>query len=251
MLSSEYYRVICPSYKRAGNIRATLAFGKQLVIACHEFEVAEYAAKNPNLTIMPIPDKFRGNMGAVRNFIRDTVDTPWLLMVDDDVDEIGKHEEGHQIPMGLDEIDLLILNGFTMCEELGTVLWGVNLQSDPKFYREYSPFSLLSPVLGPFSGHILRPEVVNKVRYDERLGLNEDYDYALQVLLKYRKILRMNKYYYIAGHLRDRGGCGAYRMMDEEIKQSKIMVKKWGPKVVKYNLKKSTNPELYCPLAGI
>jgi len=135
-----------------------------------------------------------------------------------------------------------------MCEEFGTVLWGLNLQSDPRFYREYSPFSFLAPVLGPFSGHVLRE---NNLRYDERLGLNEDYDYFLQVIRKYRKVLRNNKFFYMAGHLTQKGGCGSHRTLAKEREQAEIMKRKWGSKIVKYDFRKSTNPHVHVPLKGI
>ena len=238
--------IITPSYKRANNVKARCVFGDRLIIACHEFEVEEYEKFNPDNKLLVIPDDLRGNMAKVRNFMLENSPTKYLVMIDDDVIEVGYHESMKTIPFEFDKLMSFIVNGFVMAEELGTVLWGLNLQSDPKFYREYSPISFLSPVLGPFSCHI-----VNDLRYDERLGLNEDYDYALQVLQRYHKILRFNKYYYLAGHLTEKGGCGAYRTMDKEVAQSKIMIKKWGNKVVKYNFDKSTNPRISVPYKGI
>lgn len=88
----------------------------------------------------------------------------------------------------------------------------------------------------------------NYLRFDERLGLNEDYDFSLQVLHKHHKIFRNNKFHYRCGHLTDKGGCGAYRLLDEEKKQAKVMIKKWGSRVVSYDFKKSTNPRVNCPL---
>lgn len=238
--------IITPSYKRANNVKARCVFGNNLIIACHEFEEEEYKKWNPDNKLLIIPDELRGNMAKVRNFMLENSPTKYLVMIDDDVIEVGYHENMKTIPYNYDDLMSFIVNGFVMAEELGTVLWGLNLQSDPKFYREYSPISFLSPVLGPFSCHI-----INDLRYDERLGLNEDYDYALQVLHKYHKILRFNKYYYLAGHLTEKGGCGAYRTMDKEIAQSKIMIGKWGNKIVKYNFDKSTNPRISVPLKGI
>ena len=239
--------IITPSYKRAGNVKAINLFGDKLIIACHEFEVNEYQKAYPDNEIMILPDNTRKNMGKVRNYIYKNCKTKYLLMIDDDVEKIGYVEKGKQIPMNLERIYRFLENGYRMCEELGTCLWGINLQSDPKFYREYSPFSFLTPVLGPFSAHIIDKDL----SYDERLGLNEDYDFALQVLRKYHKILRFNKYHYIAGHLTAKGGCGAYRILDEEKRQAEIMIKKWGNKVVKYDFSKSTNPRINVPIKGI
>ena len=133
-----------------------------------------------------------------------------------------------------------------MAKDLGVSLWGINLQSDPKFYREYSPFSLLSPILGTFSCHY-KPIL----RYDENLFLNEDYDFFLKTINKYRKTLRFNKYYYKADHLERSGGCGAYRLKEFEIEQAEAMQKRWGNKVFKFDINKSTNGRINVPLKGI
>lgn len=246
---SESIKIIAPSYKRAGNVKAVDVFHDKLILAVHEFEKEEYQKAYPNNELMVMPDDIGGNMAKVRNYIRDNCDSRYLVMIDDDVEEIGYHEDMERHPIGLVAIMEFLENGFQIAEDVGTILWGINLQADPKFYREYSPFSFLSPVLGPFSCHIV--DDVNDIRYDNRLGLNEDYDYALQVLHKYHKIFRNNKYYYLAGHLTEQGGCGAYRILDEEKRQSEIMLNKWGSKVVSYNFKKTTNPRVKVPLKGI
>jgi hypothetical protein len=237
-------KIISPSYKRAGSARIFSLFGTSIVFAVHKFEEKGYRDKYPEDELMILPDKLRG---------KDNCNSDYLVMIDDDVKGIGycEFKEGNsadQIMMSADQAYKFFLNGFSMAEELGTVLWGVNLQSDPKFYRNYSPISLLSPVLGTFSCHIVKG---NDIRYDERLGLNEDYDFFIQVMHRYHKVLRFNKFFYMAGHLKDKGGCGAYRTMKEEERQSKIMIKKWGSNVIKYDLKKSTNPRIYIPLKGI
>lgn len=246
---AESIKIISPSYKRAGNVRAVDVFQDKLILAVHEFEAEEYRKAYPNNELMVMPDEIGGNMAKVRNYMRDHCGSRYMVMIDDDVEEIGFHEDMKRYPIGLVAIMEFLENGFQMAEDVGTILWGLNLQADPKFYREYSPFSFLSPVLGPFSCHII--DDVNEIRYDERLGLNEDYDFALQVLHKYHKIFRNNKYYYLAGHLTEVGGCGAYRVLDEEKRQSEIMLKKWGEKVVSYNFKKTTNPRIRVPLKGI
>lgn len=242
-------KIISPSYKRAGRVEAVNVFLDKLIIAVHECEVAEYKKEYPNNEIMVLPNSTMGNMAKVRNYIRDNCGTRYLVMVDDDVKEFGYYEGSKRYSIGIIRLMELIGTGFQMCEDVGTILWGINLTDARRVYREYSPFSFLTPVLGPFSCHIVSD--TNVIRYDERLTLNEDYDFALQVLHKYHKILRFNKYYYVAEHLTESGGCGAYRLMSEEKRQAEIMTKKWGKKVVKYNFAKTTNPKIHVPLKGI
>lgn len=242
------WRVLCPSYRRAGKVRSFDLFGDSLVFCVHEFEADEYRDAYPGSEILVLPDETRRNMGKVRNYIRDNSGADRYLMVDDDMEWFGYHEQCKRRSMDRESIEAFIENGFEMAEELGTILWGVNLVDVPRTYRQYSPISLLSPVLGPFCGHIGHDR---NIRYDERLGLNEDYDFFLQVMQRYHKVLRLNKYFYKVGHLAQAGGCGEYRMMEEEKRQAAIMVRKWGGDVVKYNFEKSTNPRIHLPFRGI
>ena len=202
--------------------------------------------KNQGGELLIIPDNLRGNISKVRNYILNNINDNQIVMVDDDVKEIGYHENCKMHSMKPNEILDFIYNGYNMCIELDCRLWGINLQSDPKFYREYTPFRLLGAVLGTFSCHY-KPEL----RYDEELFLNEDYDFFLKNIKKYRKVLRFKKYYYIADHLNKAGGCGSYRLKDTEIEQAKIMQKRWGSKVFRFNINKSTNGIVNVPLKGI
>lgn len=235
---------ISPSYKRAGKTKVT-KWLDDVVLAVHKFEEEQYREHHNNLLILS--DDSKGNMAKVRNEILDRCNADICVMLDDDVSSIGFHENGEQNTLAPSELNEIILNMGEMAEDLGTVLFGFNLQSDPKFYREYSPFSFLTPVLGTFSCILTKTDI----RYDDRLGLNEDYDFALQVLNKHRRILRNNKFYYMADHLTLEGGCGAYRVLDEEKRQAEIMIRKWGSRVVKYDFSKSTNPRINAPLSGI
>jgi hypothetical protein len=237
--------IFIPSYKRPADCKAAKLLSKA-VICCHQSELGEYTRFNSN-QIQAIPDALAGKgMGAIRNWILDN-NSPAvnILMVDDDVTGIGYYEGQQRIKLNEVQIYELIENAFRMCKELGTVLWGLNLLFDKQAYREYSPFSLTSVVLGPFMGIIHNP-----IRFDEALGLKEDFDYSIQVLNKYRKILRFNKYHYTVGHLVGKGGCTAYRTTAKEKQQRERFTKKWGSKIVKFR-DGDTNPIIKVPISGI
>ena len=55
----------------------------------------------------------------------------------------------------------------------------------------------------------------------------------------------------MADHLDMKGGCGSYRLKDTEIEQAIIMQKRWGKKVFKFDISKSTNGRINVPLKGI
>lgn len=238
-------KIFVPSFKRAGRVK-TRKIVPDSIIVCHEFEKDDYHEKEGE-PILVAPDGLKGNIAKVRNFILDQgEDEPRIVMMDDDLDEVGYHEEMKQHPMTPPEILAFLEMGYQMAEDLGVHLWGINLQADPQFYRQYTPVSFLQPILGTFSCH-LRPDI----QYDEGLFLNEDYDLFLKQINRNRKCLRLNKYYYKADHLDRSGGCASYRIKDFEIEQSKIMIRRWGNHVVKYNFKKSTNPVIYVPIGGV
>lgn len=239
------FQLFIPTYGRAGKMLTHNAFPEAIVV-CPESQLRDYQKFYPGLKYMPCPDSVEGNMAKKRNWILNNAEKDWIIMIDDDVKSFQYIEGGKQKELKGDHLKEVFHNGFVMCEEVGTVLWGVNLQTDPKFYREYSPFSFLSPVLGPFSAHIR-----SNIRYDERLPYKEDYDFSLQVLQRYHKILRVNKYSYMAGHLNNEGGYVSMRRMDVERSQNELLQKKWGKKIVKFDMSKSVNPKLKVPLKGI
>lgn len=239
--------VISPSYRRAGNVEVRKLL-PETVLAVHESEFEDYK-KLDGGPLLKVPDALKGNMAKVRNFIltEGYRRSPWVVTLDDDVREIRYMEELNPVPYRSPErICSFLTNGFVMAEDVGAKLWGINLQADRKFYREFSPFTFLSPVLGTFSCHLKNP-----LRYDERLSFNEDYDFSLQHLHRYRRILRFSKWNYMAGHLTEPGGCGSYRTLEREKEEAEIMVSKWGPQIVSYNFKKSTNPRIRVPLRGM
>ncbi|MGG1571612.1 hypothetical protein [Fictibacillus sp. NRS-1165] len=244
------YQVFIISYKRAGAVTSDRVFrNAKIVIPESQYEEYKKHHYYNGCELLPIPDWGDGNIVKKRNYIMDHFSDMCdgnMVIVDDDYDEIGYIEGRKLYGLDLDGVDRLLENGFQMCRDLGTVMWGLNVTHDKQFYREYSPFSMLSVCLGPFQAFCNNP-----LRYDERVYLKEDYDMSLQVLQKYHKILRFNKYYYKVNHFNKAGGVVSYRTKQKEIEQLEIMQKKWGNKVVKYNIKKDVDPIVKVPLKGI
>ena len=136
-------------------------------------------------------------------------------------------------------------------------MWGVNIIQDKGAFREYTPFSLTNVILGPFGGFS------NPIcRYDENLPLKEDYDLSLQMINKYRKILRINHVHYICDQHTNVGGCAEYRTIDEEKDQFELLEKKWGKDIVRRDKGNSNterkrqvtydiNPIIKIPIGGV
>ena len=72
--------------------------------------------------------------------------------------------------------------------------------------------------------------------YDETMDLKEDYDISLAAINNYKKILRVNKYAVNAQHGNIKGGSACYRTFEKETAACKAIEKKWGTKIIHYNI---------------
>lgn len=237
-------KIVIPSYKRANDCKTALYLPNAIILA-NESEVELYR-KNYKNEVVGMPDEKGGNMARVRNFILDKFKGEDIVMVDDDIKYFGYWENKEEYMVLADYFYEICERNFEMTRDLKTVLWGVNLLTDKKAYREYSPFSFSSIVFGSCMGICKE----NDIRFDERLGLKEDCDFSVQVLNKYRKILRLNKFHYWAEHKSKKGGCADYRSVEKEKEQMMLFVKKWGRNIVKFN-EKDINPIITVPIRGI
>lgn len=185
--------VVVPSYGRAGRVSTVRVFPKGVVVVPErQRETYEAVQEMPDgWSIVAIPDGMDGNIARKRNAILELYPDRDLLMLDDDYDYIGTWARGDDRHLDHGDIRHLVSEGFRMVRELGSVLWGINVQVDRRFYREYTPISVTNIVLGPFMGITAERDV--DLRFDEDLWLKEDYDFALRVLHRYHRILRFNR----------------------------------------------------------
>lgn len=252
--------ICCPSYKR-DEVKSFRFFGNLLKVYVCETEYDRYVEKNPDYKecFVKVPKGVQGNVARIRNYIlNDNKDKDVCCLVDDDISYIGCYEGLQLKKLEKDEILPFIEKYTILCDDFGYKMWGVNLNSDPQCYREYTPFSTTSVVLGPFSCYLKG----NECRYDEELPLKEDYDMSLQNLNKYRGILRVNKYHYSCEQSTNKGGCAAMRNIEREKEQLMMIIKKWGSKIVKNDMsdrshssdkkkKIDYNPVVKVPIKGV
>lgn len=217
-------------------------------IAVPESQRRAYERAGYGCEIIGVPDREDGNCAKKKNWCLRNSPTDRLICVDDDYLYMGYIERRETRRAQPWEIAGFCNNAFDMCEQISTVFWGVNQQFDPRFYREYSPISLLSPVLGPFQGMIR-----TDLRFDERIWLKEDYDYSLQVLNRCRKVLRFNKWHYCVNHISKAGGIVAKRTWEVEREHMELLRRKWGGRIVAFTRKgrESINPIVRWPVPGI
>ena len=248
------------TYKRAGFVD-TLKLCPSAFIWAHEFEVEEYRKAYPGANVKSLPDELRGNLPKVKNYILEkNKDFDVNVLLDDDISKIGYYKKGLASKvMSEKELLQIIANYSIICMDWGLKLWGIQVNQDKQCYREYSPFSTLSYVSSSFSCFIKG----NELQYDERFPLKEDYDMTIQQCMKYRGILRVNKFFYVKKSAENIGGCGVYRNVEREKDQLKLLQKKWGDKIVKEDNHESRshssnkkrafdiNPIIKIPIKGI
>ena len=224
-----------------------------------ESEAAAYENENPGANIISLRKGIQGNVSRVRNHILRSefeagVDV--VTIMDDDLSGLFFYESEEGSLFGYNKHRVIDVYGFIakysqMCQDIGFYLWGINVNSDAMAYTQGSPFSTTSVILGPFSNHMKGTECF----YDERFLIKEDYDIALQHLLKYRGILRINKFHYLCKQSIQPGGCATQRNMKKEAQEFDRFQKKWGSVIVKSDQKSvqkfDYNPIVRAPIRGI
>ena len=225
-------------------------------------EYEDYIKFNPKLEIIKCEEGVQGNVSRIRNYIlKKEFDNgaDAVVLVDDDLRGVYYWENKKAHLVETDAFINFIKKYSIVAKEWGAYLWGVNVNQDKQVYREYSPFSTLSFVGGPFQVFLKG----NNCWYDERLFLKEDYDMTLQQINKNRIVLRLNKFFYSCRQSEQIGGCAVQRNYKKEEEQLKLLQSKWGKQIVKvdfnkrsHNLKKKKtridyNPIIKVPIAGI
>lgn len=256
--------VCIPSYKRASLKIITTNYLPFAKVYVDTAEFKEYKKTNPGILFVPCPKGIQGNLCRVRNYILDTEfkqKTDVVIILDDDISYIGFYENNKRLKLDQKDFLAFIEKYSRLCKDLGARFWGININSDKQCYRENLPFSFLNYIGGPFQA-ILKDNIC---RYDESLPLKEDYDFTLQNINKYRRVLRVNKFFYEAKQSQQIGGCAMYRNKEYEFEQLNALEKKWGSLIVQrdscsdrsHKSKKQTravedyNPVIRVPIKGV
>lgn len=230
LLSDDDYFVYSPSYRRAQSAVTHKLFPQEkFAYVVREEEVSAYEHLGVRLIVIPQSAGVT-NICSTRNWILDNARARWVIQADDDISKFSWIYERKYLALSVEHLDSILLSAFSMAEDLGISLWGMNILSDPINYSQIKPFSFHSPILGPFSATISVD-----LRYDERLTLKEDYDLFLQVMNRDGAAMRHNYLCYAANHFTLDGGCQEYRTDTKEREQQEMLQRKWGSDIVRYN----------------
>lgn len=243
-------KVVIISFRRAGEVLTRKWIDCPIVVPESQGDAYRDVEKGE---IIVIPNEKDGNCAKKKNAVLDLFPNEDIVILDDDLSAVGYHEGNKMNEVSGEKFLEKCREMFVQMKDIGTVLGGFNVQSDPKFYRSYSPFSTRSIVCAPVT--FIR-NVDRGIRYSEVMWLKEDYDMFLSVMKKYRKVWRSNKWWYMAGHLNNEGGLLGVRSGVEEERQKELLLKKWGDKIVDIQRKtqggnETVNAVVRCPIGGI
>lgn len=227
-------------------------------------EYDEYVENNrESSNIISCEEGIQGNLCRIRNHIMSkefNEGADVVLIIDDDMKGIYYWEKNQKNLVKEKDVLNFIWKHSILAMDMGVYFWGININQDKQIYREYTPFSFLSYIGGPFQCFIKG----GGIQYDEGLPLKEDYDMTLQQLNRHRRVLRLNKFFYIVKQSEQSGGCATYRNSKREMEQLEALQKKWRDKIVKkdinkrsHNLKVDTrahedyNPIIKVPIKGV
>lgn len=250
-------RVCIPSYKRPKV--ETLDYLPFCRVYVDKSEYDDYVKNNHKWAkIIACDDWIQWNVARVRNHILKREFDDWadvVVLLDDDMKKIAYFKWDDEIILKAEDFERFVIKYSIMCKDLGAYYWWMNVNSDKKCYREYSPFSTLSFIWWPFQAFLKWWNLW----YDENLPLKEDYDMLLQQVNKYRKILRVNAYHYVCKQSENAWGCAVMRNIERETQQFEMLRKKWGDKIVKSDTfanKKNRkfldyNPQIHIPIRWI
>lgn len=242
MMSLEFKTSICiPSYKRPRV--ETLDYLPMAKVFVDHSEYDDYVENNPEgSNIVSCPEGVQGNVARIRNYILDTEfekGADVVCILDDDMKGLYYWENTVAHLVEPEMFEHFIYKYTVMAIDMGVYYWGVNINKDKQVYNELSPFSFLRFIGGPFGCHLAGSEL----RYDEALPLKEDYDMTIQHLNKYRRVLRVNKFYYDVRQSTNVGGCASIRSFRREKQQFRALQEKWGSNIVRQDKTDKSNKD--------
>jgi hypothetical protein len=145
------------------------------------------------------------------------------VQLSDDLKKVTKNKNfGNGVECGLDDVICEMVNVFLSVN-------GVNLMGIPPTSNDFYAKSLISK--NTFCiGDLLFVKPCG-IFFDDTLTLKEDYDYTLKHLTTFGHCFRFQKYMFHFEHYKNKGGAVDYRTEQEEQKNIRRLIAKWGSKI--------------------
>tara|TARA_R110000824_G_scaffold15839_1_gene66457 strand:+ start:6129 stop:6845 length:717 start_codon:yes stop_codon:yes gene_type:complete len=182
--------IYIPSYNRAERVR-TFEYLGQGTIVVPESQKKAYC-KRYGTAVMAIPDKQDGSVSRKRNAILDLIeqreDDNYGWVIDDDLVALTRKKEN--IRMNGEETLEHLERLYIMAKDMQATYGGFDYSPDNMKLKDLAPFSLTKIMFG---ANLIKAN--DKIRYDERLRLNEDVEFFLQKMNSNRRVIKDNQYF--------------------------------------------------------
>lgn len=146
-----------------------------------------------------------------RNYIMSNTDAKYLLMLDDDIQNIN-NIDGKNITS--DELRDLILLGFKTTEDNDARLWGICPYNNNYFFKDTMTTNLKF-IIGCFCGIIIKDN--RPIMIPDNLSVLEDYYLSIKYFIEDGKVIRFNQYGIQQKYFTGIGGLQALYSKEERI----------------------------------
>lgn len=200
-----------------------------------ESQFQDYASRH-DVDISVVPDIVTSNLSDWSNYVLNASGGNRHVLIHDSLNLVGYWEGGKREVLDADSLERMVVHGFEIAEQMGVRLWGINLGRDATRYRTQAPFSLLAPVIGPFTCHF-KPEL----RFDSTMGAVFQADFWLRNIQQYHRTLRFNKYHFTTPPSIEPG----------EVESAQRLQARWGEVVEIAKKGKKLDLKFKIPIEGI
>jgi hypothetical protein len=168
-----------------------------------------------------VPDNIKG-LGPLRNWILNKFDDEIIVMADDDIVSLDILCVIRSYSIYDPEKIRQIIYSTAMCaKDIGTSCFGFNQCWDVRKYRAYEPF-LITGWVGGVIGVIGR-----RIKFVDN-WFKTDIDFCLRTLLKDRIIWKDNRYSFVQGRDRNKGGNSTFRTIEKVERELEYLENMWG-----------------------
>ena len=211
-----YNRPACVSYELAKSIVGE----DNVYVFFHNVEDAsQYKINIKNKIITNTPRGAAIAKNSILNFFKAGEE---IVLMDDDVTSVSKLSFDSKKLIKLKPFEILkeFEKCFEICKKNNCFLWGIYPVENYFFMKHKISNKCL------LVGHILGV-IINDLRFDENLPVKNDYDYALQNIVKYKKVARFD-FLTCDGKVNSKGGLDyIYKSKDLYEKDFNKFMEKW------------------------
>ena len=221
------YALVIPSRKRVGNMARINELFPWSIIYIAESEYDDYAKVVPKERIMTHPDS--DNFCYILNYLLDNRPEQSIAIFDDDIKYlqsiVGRKGRRIEDPEMLRRV---IENGVAMLQDAEKTMFTYAISPKPLDFQPGNPIKLGFAL--PAGAWIINGR---KFRFDERLIVRDDLDFALQVLLEDRYAICDTRFCWVCGEYQNvEGGLQCVRTSEAEKHDKETLYKKWGREIL-------------------